>query len=121
LERTKKAFAWYPERRIRYEGFSHGRKRLPKDLVPDALFLNSKGERVALEVEPARKAKERYEKKMADYRWAIREGIIQKVLYVTRRTDIAKEILEASRGKENFLIEHYDHFLSRLFPKGVRP
>ncbi len=120
LEKSGKAFGWYPERRVRHEGFSHNGRRLPKDLIPDGLFLNSKGERVALEVEPARKARARYQRKMADYRFAMMDGLIQKVLYVTRRPDIAKEILDASRGKENFLIEHYDHFLSRLFPPGVQ-
>lgn len=119
LEKSKKAFGWYPEHRVRFEGFSHGRNSLPKGLIPDGIFLNSKGERVALEVEPARKARARYERKLREYRSVIRDGLIQKVLYVTRRTDIAKEILDASRGNENVLIEHYDHFLSRLFPPGA--
>ena len=57
---------------------------------------------------------------MREYRSTIRDGLIQKVLYVTRRPDIAKEILDASRGDQNFLIEHYDHFLSRLLPPGVQ-
>ncbi len=120
LEKSKKAFGWYPEHRVRFEGFSHGRNSLPKGLIPDGLFLNSKGERVALEVEPARKARARYERKLREYRSVIRDGLIQKVLYVTRRPDIAKEILDASRGNENILIEHYDHFLSRLLPPGVK-
>ena len=119
LEKSGKAFGWYPEHRIRFEGFTERRKSLPKGLIPDGLFLNSKGERIALEVEPARKARARYERKMRDYHYVMRDGLIQKVLYVTRRTDIAKEILDASRGNENILIEHYDHFLSRLLPPGV--
>jgi hypothetical protein len=121
LEKSGKAFGWYPEHRIRFEGFTERRRSLPEGLIPDGLFLNSKGERIALEVEPARKARARYERKMREYRYAMREGLIQKVLYVTRRPDIAKEILDASRGNENVLIEHYDHFLSRLFPPGVQP
>ena len=120
LEKSAKAFAWYPEHRIRFEGFTERGKSLPKGLIPDGLFLNSKGERVALEVEPARKAKIRYEIKMNDYRSTIRDGLIQKILYVTRRSDIAKEILDATRGNPNFLIEHYDHFLSRLSPPGMK-
>lgn len=120
LENSKKAFLWYPEHRVRFEGFTHDRHQLPKGLIPDGIFLNSKGERVALEVEPARKARARYERKLRDYRFSMMDGLIQKVLYVTRRTDIAREILDAARGSENVLIEHYDHFLSRLFPPGVQ-
>lgn len=119
LEKSKKAFGWYSEHRIRFEGFAERGNILPKGLIPDGLFLNSKGERIALEVEPARKARARYERKMNEYRSVIRHGLIQKVLYVTRRTDIAREILDAARGDENVLIEHYDHFLSRLLPVGV--
>jgi len=120
LEKSGKAFGWYPEHRVRFEGFTERRQTLPKRLIPDGLFLNSKAERIALEVEPARKARHRYEKKMSDYRLAMMNGLIQKVLYVTRRPDIAKEILDAARGNPNFLIEHYDHFLSRLLPPGVQ-
>lgn len=121
LERSGKAFQWYPERRIKAEGFSRGHKVLDEKLVPDGIFVTAKGAFVALEVEPARKAKDRYQEKMSYYRWAFAKEILDKVLYVTRRPDIAKVILESKGASDRVLLENYDHFLSRLFPQGERP
>jgi hypothetical protein len=121
LEKSGKAFQWYPERRIKAEGFSRGHKVLDEKLVPDGIFVSPKGAYVALEVEPARKAKDRYEEKMSYYRWAFAKEILDKVLYVTRRPDIAKVILKAKGTNDRVLLENYDHFLSRLFPQGERP
>jgi hypothetical protein len=121
LEKSGKASHWYPERRTKAEGFSRGHKVLDEKLVPDGIFVSPKGAYVALEVEPARKAKERYQEKMSYYRSAFAKEILDKILYVTRRPDIAKVILETSGNNDRVLLENYDHFLSRLFPQGERP
>lgn len=53
LENSGKVMAWYPERRIRLEGFSVTgiRRPLPETVIPDAIILTPQGKRVVVEVE----------------------------------------------------------------------
>ncbi|MFH1328790.1 MAG: hypothetical protein ABIH76_08135, partial [Candidatus Bathyarchaeota archaeon] len=120
LERLRKAYGWYSERKIRILGFSHHGRELSKSLVPDGIFLNSKGERFAFEFESTRKARGRYESKVHDYRMAIARGLFEYVLYVLYENEVARELVNVAGGRGDIVIEHYSHFLSKLMPAGVK-
>lgn len=56
---------WLPERRLRMQGFEsqYSWHELPRELVPDGIFISSKGERIAFEIETTPRKKSRYEDK----------------------------------------------------------
>ena len=69
LERKGKANRWHSEKWLKGNVFyvkKYGHK-FSKDLRPDAIFINSKGERIALELEMSRKGSRRLEEKIRLY------------------------------------------------------
>lgn len=123
IEREKKIMKWLPERRIRMKGFESefSYKELPKDLVPDGIFISSKGERIAFEIETTPRMKRRYKDKRDGF-LSIMGGaspLIHKVLWVGFTDRIFLDLKEVIGRDSKFLLESYGHFLSKLWPKGV--
>lgn len=122
LERQGKAVAWVSERRLRMQGFKveGNYQELPKSIVPDGIFLSSKGERVALEVEASVRKKERFENKVLAFESVMsrhnpKNALIHKVLFVACTDAIGKELAEVLRLRADFILEPYEYFLGKLF------
>lgn len=123
IERTGKVIKWIPERRLRMEGFESefSFRSLPRELVPDGIFISSKGERIAFEIETTYRKKSRYEdKRDAFFSVMIGENqLIHRVFWVGFTDRIYSDLKEVAGRAEGFSIESYSHFLSKLWPRGV--
>jgi hypothetical protein len=123
IERTGKVMKWLPERRLRIQGFESqfSYSELPRELVPDGIFISSKGERIAFEIETTPRKKRRYEEKLDEF-LSVMDGnspLIHRVFWVGFTDRIYSDLKEVAGQEENFSIESYSHFLSKLWPKGV--
>jgi hypothetical protein len=123
IERTGKIIRWLPEKRLRAQGFESefSWSELPKELVPDGIFITSKGERVAFEIETTPRKKIRYEEKRDGF-LSVMQGsrpLIHRVIW-TGFSDRVYQDLKSVAGKtDGFIIESYSHFLSKLWPRGM--
>ena len=122
LEREKKAWNWISERRIRVKGYAvEGvSQALPESLVPDAIFQNSRGERIALEIEVSTRKKSRFENKIQAYREIMdsydpAQALIRRVIFVACSDAVARELRAIIGKREGFVLERYEHFFSRLY------
>ena len=123
IERTGKIMRWLPERRLRMQGFESqfSYSELPKELVPDGVFISSKGERIAFEIETTPRKRSRYEDKRDGF-LSVMGGsspLIHRVFWVGFTDRIFSDLREVAGGREEFVIESYSHFLSKLWPRGV--
>jgi hypothetical protein len=108
FERSEKCLQWFPERYLRSNrGFEVGDKRylVPGDAIPDGVFLSSKEERIAFELEFTPKKRERYEEKCRRYlsfmhgidrhgRGGLNESVFQRVVIVACTDRIGKDLQE---------------------------
>ena len=97
LELRDKCRRWYPEKWIRSaplplteEGFKFG-----PELFPDGIFINSKGETVALELELSRKGLAKIKQKLKLYTKLLEQGIIHKIWVVATKDSIIRIYREA--------------------------
>ena len=129
LQRSGRAKEWYPDRFIRKSrGFPYrdGFYKLPSSILPDVIFISSKGDRIALEVELTPKKKSRYEEKRRGYESLFldqdgEERLLRGVLFVTTSERIGKDLSEVFGrvGHDGYKIVGYDtlhhlHFLAFL-------
>ena len=123
IERTGKIIRWLPERKLRAQGFESDFSfdELPSELVPDGIFITSKGERVAFEIETTPRKKSRYEEKLSGFRSVMigSKPLIHRVIWVGYTDRVYGDLKEVCAGTDGFLIESYSHFLSKLWPRGV--
>ncbi len=86
IERTGKVMKWLPERRLRMKGFESefSFSELPQELVPDGIFISSRGERIAFEIETTPRKKARYEEKRDAFLGVMRgpEPLLHRVFWV---------------------------------------
>ena len=119
LEKSKKATKWYPERRIRMQGFrAKGVDgKLPETVVPDGIFLTPKLERVAVELEVSVRKKSRFKYKMSEYEAVLsrHNPLIHKVLFVAASDAVGKDLSEIIGSRANFFLETYPHFHWHLY------
>lgn len=119
LEKTGKAISWESERLVRRKLFfrlSEEERRkgnpLGKELIPDAIFINSKGERCALEFEHTIKPENAYEKKFRRYRYKRKEDFFKfdKLIYVVSKKTIDARIqkMRTVEREDNCFIVSYD-------------
>ena len=118
LEREGKALDWYPERRIRTNGYYVNGERVPLTVIPDGIFLSSKGERVVFEIESSGRRQSRFDQKAREYRSLIGQELIHRVIWVATDSTIGKQLLDAAGGWNRFTIERYETFTNKLLPKG---
>jgi hypothetical protein len=123
IERTGKVMKWICERRIRMKGFESqfSWSKLPKDIVPDGIFISSKGERIAFEIETSPRARRRYQDKF-DELLSVMHGpdpLIHRVFWVGSLDRIVSDLRETVGHQKGFVVESYGHFLSKLWPRGA--
>lgn len=123
IERTGKIMKWLPERRLRMKGFEseYSWSSLPKEIVPDGIFISSKGERIAFEIETSPRAKRRYESKRDEFLSVMvgQQPLIHRVFWVGSVDRIMSDLRETVGNRKEFVVESYGHFLSKLWPKGM--
>lgn len=123
LERQKRVVQWWSERRLRMEGFRAPgiSKELPESLVPDGLFVNPRGERIAVEIEASNRKQSRFQEKVNAYRSVMdpydpKSALIHKVLFVACTPSIQKKLGKVVSGRKNeFALEGYPYFLAKLY------
>lgn len=130
LERSGKAIAWYPERRIRMHGFQivGVREGLPESIIPDGIFESSKGERIALEVEASVRKKSRFRSKIETFAnvFSADPPLMHRVLFVACSDAVGKDLAEVvaevakTRWRKpefasRFMLESYAHFKASLY------
>lgn len=123
IERTGKVMKWLPERRLRMKGFESqfSWSSLPKEVVPDGIFVSSKGERIAFEIETSPRAKRRYESKRNEF-LSVMHGanpLLHRVMWVGSVPRIVSDLRATCGDRKEFVVESYGHFLSKLWPRGV--
>lgn len=118
IERGGKCLKWYSERRIRKLGFIHNGIELPGTIVPDGVFISSKGERVAFEYEGTHRKKTRYAFKMDEYERVLRgrDPLFNQVVFVSGSQRVHEDLKELMGVRSQFMLESYGYFLKKLFP-----
>lgn len=120
IEKTGKVMKWLPERRIRMKGFESefSWHELPKEIVPDGVFISSKGERIAFELEATPRKKSRYKEKREAYESVMSGGspLIHRVFWVGFTDRVYGDLKDITRGSKDFYVESYSHFLAKLWP-----
>lgn len=123
IERQGKSMRWFSERRLRMQGFQVPgvRFELPESIVPDAIFISSKGERIAFELEYTNRKKSRYEWKIEQYESVMggSQPLLHGVLFVGGTERVYRDLKEVLPQQRGFWLESYAHFLGRLFPSGL--
>ncbi len=120
IERTGKVMKWISERRIRMKGFEseYSWEGLPKEVVPDGVFISSKGERIAFEIETTPRKKSRYQDKKWSYESVMRgsQPLIHRVFWVGYTDRVYDDLKEVCGSSKAFYVESYSHFLGKLWP-----
>lgn len=123
LERTGKVMKWISERRVRIEGFESqfSFSELPETIVPDGVLVSSKGERIAFEIEASPREKRRFVQKREAYESVMRgtNPLFHKVIWTASTQPLTTVLKEVIGADPRFLLNSYDHFLSKLWPNGV--
>jgi hypothetical protein len=124
IEKTGKVMKWISERKIRMKGFEseYSFGQLPKDIVPDGIFISSKGERIVFEIETTPRKKSRYKEKLQAYRNVMAGGdkaLIHRVFWVGSTDRIFGDLKDVVGDEKGFFVESYSHFLSKLWPRGI--
>ncbi len=135
LERSAKCYLWFPERTLRAKRrFEIDGKQflVPSDAMPDGVFLSSKQERIAFELEFTPKKRERYAEKYRKYLglldtpikriggdgpYGYTEALFHRVVIVACTDRIGKDLQEFFRN-EAFSIMSYEKLIGGTL--GVR-
>lgn len=131
-ESKGRAKEWYSEKWLKACAIQIDGKykfHFAKDLRPDAFFINSKGEKIALELEVSRKARSRIDQKIKLYDELLSENsryqgeqfkVLDKVWFITTKPVVArflkKSIETKSRDPLNYRVDFYD----QIIPESAR-
>ncbi len=91
LESSGQIKEWTSERQL--SEIEEVKKYLPTEFRPDGIYINSQGQKIAFELEIARKSKERYQQKVKRYIQVMTEGnaqsrIFESVHYVCEKQTV---------------------------------
>jgi hypothetical protein len=118
LEKSGKVMLWFPERRIRLEGFHvEGiSEALPETVIPDAIILTPLGKRIAIEVEVTIRKKSRFRFKTDELSSVMRGDppLIHSVLFIACSDALGKDLSEITANKKGFRVEPYSDFTNYL-------
>ena len=97
LETRGKCRKWYSEKILRAAPLPLTKKgyRFGSDLFPDAVFVNSKGERIALELEVSRKGPSKIREKLRLYGRLLDGDVLDKVWIVATKASIRRAYRKA--------------------------
>lgn len=113
-EKTGHASHWISERQLKHQWaiLSGG---LSKIYMPDAIYTNKKGEKVAFEFELSSKDKQRYVDKVQKFAHLIkRERAFQRALFVAYKKSVFEFLTEITQPYGNiFLVVKYSDFMEK--------
>lgn len=138
LEAKKKCGRWYSEKWLKASPIYIDNKykyNFTKDLRPDAVFVNSKGERIGFELEMARKGRGRLEEKINLYDDLVRERsrygdggdgaeykVLHKVWFVVTKPAVHRALQRAieksSTEKMSYRIDLYETVVPEVARRG---
>jgi hypothetical protein len=109
-EKAGRARDWVSERRLKHDWGSKYNS-LARSFMPDAIYTNKQGDRVAFELEISPKGKMRHLKKILQFAHVIQnpQGIFRRVLFVAFSPAVHATLTELTRGygKENMWVMTY--------------
>lgn len=127
LEKQGKCLAWYPDRHLRatrgYPGAVRAFKEVPLQVIPDGIFISSKNERVALEIEHTPKDRKRYQEKLDVYRRLFmgihsqdldHRPVVERVHFVASSDRIGKDLNEFFYDPNRFRVHTYEELVGFL-------
>ncbi len=126
IARSGKGVKWYPERRIRSEGFAVEAQgythALPETLIPDGIMVSSKGERVAIELEASIRRRSRFQFKISEYERVMAGdvAVVEKVLFIATNKTLFNELKRLTDKKPGFLVDYYQNYLESLVTPKAR-
>jgi DNA-binding PadR family transcriptional regulator len=113
-EKTGHASQWISERQLKHQWaiLSGG---LSKIYMPDAIYTNKKGEKVAFEFELSSKGKQRYVDKVQKFAHLIKSrGPFQRALFVAYKKSVFEFLQEITKPYGNlFLVVKYADFIEK--------
>jgi hypothetical protein len=115
LEAQAGVTSWRPEKCLKLECIA--KSGLGREYQPDAIFTNSRGERVAFELEHIRKSKEKYQDKIQKYVDVIRRPenshfVFEKVLFVSVSKPVMRTLKEFTEVYQDyFQVVSFDELL----------
>ena len=130
-ESKGKCKAWYSEKWLKASPILIDGKHkyhFAKDIRPDAFFINSKGEKIALELEVARKGRKRLEDKIQLYDDLMTENyrsgteakfkVLDKVWFLATKPNVFRllqRVIEAkSKHPLNYRVDFYDQIIPEV-------
>ena len=117
LERSGKCLKWYPDRFLRkkraYPYGENGWVKFPQAAIPDGVFISSKGERVAIELELTPKKRERTIEKCRHYkRLFLSAGdsgpSLHRVLWIASTPRIGRDLERVLGGEPCFTLYSFE-------------
>jgi uncharacterized membrane protein YdbT with pleckstrin-like domain len=108
------------ERRLKQEWTAASGYRLSREYMPDAIFTNRAGGRVAFELELAPKTRERYAKKVSRFMEVMKspDGAFKRTLFVACSETVYQMLLSVTRPYQEFKVSHYEEIVPPVKAKG---
>lgn len=112
---------WLSERRLKQEWTAANGYRLAREYMPDAIFTNRAGGRVAFELELASKTRERLAKKVSRFLEVMKspDGAFSRTLFVACTEPVYQLLLSVTRPyPELFKVQRYEEIVPPTSKKG---
>lgn len=112
---------WLSERRLKQEWATESGYRLAREYMPDAIFTNRVGSRVAFELELAAKTRERLAKKVSRFLEVMKspDGAFSRTLFVACTEPVYQLLLSVTRPyPELFKVQRYEEIVPIKTKKG---
>jgi hypothetical protein len=132
-ESKGKCRGWYSEKWLKASPLLIDNKHkyhFAKDLRPDAFFINSKNEKIALELEVSRKARSRIEEKIRLYDDLLGENfrgsseaqfkVLDKVWFVATKPVVARFLMKMIETRSRHPLCYRVDFYDEIIPENAR-
>lgn len=112
-EKNREVTDWLSERRLKQEWSAANGYRLNREYMPDAIFTNRSGGRVAFELELAPKTRERYAKKVSRFMEVMKspDGAFSRTLFVASSEPVYQMLLTVTRPYPEFKVSRYEEIV----------
>ncbi len=119
-EKNRELKDWLSERRLKQEWSTANGYRLAREYMPDAIFTNRAGGRVAFELELAPKTRERYAKKVSRFMEVMKspDGAFTRTLFIACSEPVYQMLLSVTRPYQEFKVSRYEEIVPKADAKG---
>ncbi len=104
---------WLSERRLKQEWTAANGYRLSREYMPDAIYTNGAGGRVAFELELSPKTRERHVKKVSRFLEVMRhmDGAFSRTLFVACSKPVYEMLLSVTRPYKEFKVTRFEEIV----------